>query len=280
MLAELGDLSHPEIARVIGCPPAKVKALVFQARTSADRRPRRPRDAVRRDPRRCSTRARGGVLRRGPLRRHLRQCDPCAAYRVAIEAAAPGLALAAPGRADRRAQGRGSGRRRRSRRRRRHRGGRRRGAVGAGSARGAAGGGSGPAAAGFGAAASGGGGAATAGGFALKALAAKAGVAAAIAATAAGGGVAVQQAVHDPAAGREPAERPVRQAAVRGATVSGTAAPAGARAAVAARGRRARAARQLRRATVRALRARSARRLAARARTREPTGRVRAGWRP
>ena len=39
VLAELGDLSHPEIAAVIGCPPKKVKALVFQAREAlvADR---------------------------------------------------------------------------------------------------------------------------------------------------------------------------------------------------------------------------------------------------
>ncbi len=34
VLHELGDLAHAEIATVIGCPPDKVKALVFQARTS------------------------------------------------------------------------------------------------------------------------------------------------------------------------------------------------------------------------------------------------------
>ena len=50
MLAELGDLSHPDIARVIGCSPAKVKALVFQARTTliAERDARRtPCDEIR-----------------------------------------------------------------------------------------------------------------------------------------------------------------------------------------------------------------------------------------
>ena len=46
----MGDLSHREIAAVIGCAPEKVKALVFQARTAliAEREARR---AVRGDPR-------------------------------------------------------------------------------------------------------------------------------------------------------------------------------------------------------------------------------------
>ena len=95
MLAELGDLSHPEIANVIGCPPAKVKALVFQARSSliADRDARAtPCGEIRQ----LLESARGGVLRRGPLRRHLRHCDPCAAYRVAIEGRSSGLALVLP----------------------------------------------------------------------------------------------------------------------------------------------------------------------------------------
>ncbi len=95
VLAELGDLSHPEIAQVIGCPAAKVKALVFQARSSliADRDARRAScDEIRSQ---LET-ARGGVLRRGPLRRHLRLCDPCAAYRVAMERNRSGLAIILP----------------------------------------------------------------------------------------------------------------------------------------------------------------------------------------
>ena len=95
VLAELGDFSHPEIARVIGCPPAKVKALVFQARTSliADRDARRtPCDEIRT----LLETARGGLLRRGSLRRHLRQCDPCAAYRLAIDGRRTGLAIVLP----------------------------------------------------------------------------------------------------------------------------------------------------------------------------------------
>ena len=95
VLAELGDFSHPEIARVIGCSPAKVKALVFQARTSlvADRDARRtPCDEIRT----LLETARGGLLRRGSLRRHLSQCDPCAAYRLAVEGRRTGLALIMP----------------------------------------------------------------------------------------------------------------------------------------------------------------------------------------
>jgi RNA polymerase sigma factor (sigma-70 family) len=95
VLAELGDFSHSEIAQVIGCSPAKVKALVFQGRTTliADRDARH---TPCEDIRTLLETARGGLLRRGPLRRHLRQCDPCAAYRHAIEGRRSGLALVLP----------------------------------------------------------------------------------------------------------------------------------------------------------------------------------------
>ncbi len=95
VLAELGDLGHPDIARVLGCPPAKVKALVFQARTAliAERDARRtPCDEIRV----VLETASGGVLRRGSLRRHLRQCDPCAAFRAAMERQRAGLAILLP----------------------------------------------------------------------------------------------------------------------------------------------------------------------------------------
>ena len=83
VLFELGDLSHAEIAAAIGCPPAKVKALVFQAR-SALIAERDARATPCEDIREQLEVARGGVLRRGPLRRHLRQCEPCAAYGLAV----------------------------------------------------------------------------------------------------------------------------------------------------------------------------------------------------
>jgi RNA polymerase sigma factor (sigma-70 family) len=95
VLAELGDFSHADIARVVGCAPDKVKALVFQARTTliADRDARRtPCEEIRA----LLDTARGGLLRRGALRRHLGQCDPCAAYRAAVDHQRAGLAVVLP----------------------------------------------------------------------------------------------------------------------------------------------------------------------------------------
>ena len=83
VLAELGDLSHPEIAAVIGCPPGKIKALVFQARSTliAEREARcTPCEEIRGE----LEVAKGGGLRRGLLRRHLSHCQPCRAYRLAV----------------------------------------------------------------------------------------------------------------------------------------------------------------------------------------------------
>jgi RNA polymerase sigma factor (sigma-70 family) len=95
VLAELGDLSHAEIAQVIDVPPGKVKALVHQARARliADRDAREtPCEDVREQ---LST-ARGGELRRGPLRRHLAMCDGCRAYKDAVSEQRSALALVLP----------------------------------------------------------------------------------------------------------------------------------------------------------------------------------------
>jgi RNA polymerase sigma factor (sigma-70 family) len=95
VLFELGDLSHAEIAAAIGCPVGKVKALVFQARTTliAERDARgTPCEEIRGQ----LEVAHGGVLRRGSLRRHLRQCEPCAAYRVAVTRQRANLAWVLP----------------------------------------------------------------------------------------------------------------------------------------------------------------------------------------
>ena len=95
VLFELGGSSHADIAQVLACPPAKVKALVFQARSTliAERDARStPCEAIREQ----LAVARGGVLRRGPLRRHLRQCAPCDAYRLAVAGQRDGLASLLP----------------------------------------------------------------------------------------------------------------------------------------------------------------------------------------
>src|SRR5829696_2231763 len=95
VLAELGDLSHAQIAAVIEVPAAKVKALVHQARSRliADRDAREtPCEDVREQ---LST-ARGGELRRGLLRRHLALCEPCRAYKDAVAEQRSALALVLP----------------------------------------------------------------------------------------------------------------------------------------------------------------------------------------
>jgi hypothetical protein len=95
VLAELADLSHEQIAEVIGVRAGKVKALIHQARTTliAEREARdTPCESIREQ---LST-ARGGALRRGPLRRHLRLCAGCRAYRAAVGDQRRALALALP----------------------------------------------------------------------------------------------------------------------------------------------------------------------------------------
>ena len=95
VLFELGGMSQAEIAGAIGVPAGKVKALVFQARTElmAERDARStPCETIREE----LAVARGGALRRGPLRRHLRNCAPCEAYRIAVAEQRAGLASILP----------------------------------------------------------------------------------------------------------------------------------------------------------------------------------------
>jgi hypothetical protein len=80
---------------VIGVRTAKVKALIHQARTTliAEREAREtPCEEIREQ---LAT-ARGGALRRGPLRRHLRLCAGCQAYREAVGEQRRALALVLP----------------------------------------------------------------------------------------------------------------------------------------------------------------------------------------
>jgi RNA polymerase sigma factor (sigma-70 family) len=84
VLSELGDMAHAEVADVLGCGRDKVRALVYQARSAlAGWREARalPCRAVREE----IAIARGGGLRRGHLRRHLKVCPDCAAFREDVE---------------------------------------------------------------------------------------------------------------------------------------------------------------------------------------------------
>lgn len=95
LLAELEDLSHQAIAMVVGCPVSKVKALIYQARCAliADRDAL---DTPCRDIREQLAVARGGELRRGPLRRHLKLCTGCRDFQLAVSAQRESLAVVLP----------------------------------------------------------------------------------------------------------------------------------------------------------------------------------------
>ncbi len=95
LLAELDDLSHQAIATVVGCPVSKVKALIYQARSAliADRDAREtPCQEIREQ----LAVARGGELRRGPLRRHLNLCTGCRDFQLAVGAQRQSLATLLP----------------------------------------------------------------------------------------------------------------------------------------------------------------------------------------
>ncbi len=95
VMAELGALSHEEIALALEVPRDKVKALVFQARESllATRTARETDcDEIRRQLRTT----RGPSLRRGMLRRHLHDCPGCREYRRQLRHQRGRLAVVLP----------------------------------------------------------------------------------------------------------------------------------------------------------------------------------------
>ncbi len=79
-LYELGDLSQAEIAQTLGCRPARVKALVFQARSALVTQ-REARDASCETVREKLATFHGGALNQRLIRHHLRGCAACTAYR-------------------------------------------------------------------------------------------------------------------------------------------------------------------------------------------------------
>jgi RNA polymerase sigma factor (sigma-70 family) len=95
LLAELDDLPHQSIAAIVGCPVNKVKALIYQARSTliADRDAR---NAPCRGIREELAVARGGELRRGPLRRHLSLCAGCRDFQKALAGQHRSLAVVLP----------------------------------------------------------------------------------------------------------------------------------------------------------------------------------------
>jgi RNA polymerase sigma factor (sigma-70 family) len=95
LLSELGALDHEGIAAALGCRREKVKALVFQARSSlaADRQARAiPCEQIRTE----LASASGSALRRGPLRRHVRDCPGCRAFQSEVARQRKLMAIALP----------------------------------------------------------------------------------------------------------------------------------------------------------------------------------------
>jgi RNA polymerase sigma factor (sigma-70 family) len=95
LLAELDDLDHQAIATIVGCRVSKVKALIYQARSSliADRDARNtPCQEIREQ----LSVAHGGELRRGPLRRHLKLCVGCRDFQLAVSAQRQSLGVLLP----------------------------------------------------------------------------------------------------------------------------------------------------------------------------------------
>lgn len=95
VLAELGDLDHGDIAAVVGCPQEKVKALVFQARSSLALS-RQARDTPCEEIREQLATLRGGALRRTALRRHLRGCSGCRDFRDEVRRQRSAMAVLLP----------------------------------------------------------------------------------------------------------------------------------------------------------------------------------------
>jgi RNA polymerase sigma factor (sigma-70 family) len=95
LLSELGDLSHVEVAEVIGVRAVKVKALVFQARqnlmAAADARSI-PCHSIREE----LAVATGSALRRRHLRNHLAQCEECSEFSARVRAQRASMAALLP----------------------------------------------------------------------------------------------------------------------------------------------------------------------------------------
>jgi RNA polymerase sigma factor (sigma-70 family) len=95
VLAELGALSHEEIAQVVACRTEKVKALVFQARRSLAAS-REARETQCDDVRQQLATLTGGALRRSGLRRHVRGCAGCREFEAEVRRQRRAMAVLLP----------------------------------------------------------------------------------------------------------------------------------------------------------------------------------------
>jgi RNA polymerase sigma factor (sigma-70 family) len=95
VLSELGDMPHEEIAEVLGCRREKVKALVFQARSSLIAS-KAARDTSCAEIRELLANLTGGSLRRNEVRRHVAVCEGCREFRDEVRRQRRELAVVLP----------------------------------------------------------------------------------------------------------------------------------------------------------------------------------------
>ena len=95
VLMELGDLSHEEIAGVLGCSRDRIKSLVFMARSSLTTS-RAARDASCIEIREQLAARHKDGLSQTTIRRHLHSCEPCRSFRADVRAQRRGFALLLP----------------------------------------------------------------------------------------------------------------------------------------------------------------------------------------
>ena len=95
VLAELHDNSHAQVAEILGCEQKKVKALVFQARSSL-MKSREARELQCNAVQEQLSVLRGGSLRRAVLRRHLAECEACSLFAAEVKRQRAALAVVLP----------------------------------------------------------------------------------------------------------------------------------------------------------------------------------------
>jgi RNA polymerase sigma factor (sigma-70 family) len=95
LLAEVGGLAQADIASVLGCEAARVKALVYRARSGLIAR-RNARELPCEQVREQLSELGGGSLRRTELQLHLRECPGCREFRAEVKRQRQMLAVALP----------------------------------------------------------------------------------------------------------------------------------------------------------------------------------------
>jgi RNA polymerase sigma factor (sigma-70 family) len=95
VLTRLGDLSHRQVAEILGCEPERVRTLVRQARVELAAA-RLARNTTCEEIRAELVELRRGGFRRAHIRRHLAGCEPCRTFRRNLAAQDRDLGLLLP----------------------------------------------------------------------------------------------------------------------------------------------------------------------------------------